>query len=283
MARVVTTAQQGYEKHEGNLLDAATSAMALYNLPQNMRLQMDRAKLQNQGLQLGNQNQSMLNTGLQHNLNAPAILSGAQDEDTPPTAPRKMFTPGSQTSAMPPDNGLTSPPPGYGPASIGDSSGNMFANTNENSSHGGVSNDLTLRGTSAEELGQMGIDPYNTSKTASMLSHAQEKATRSGLPNNAPAMANGTSARPNSELPPTIPGSTQGGGPIDSPFNFRPFSSKGLTFNSGEAGDNSGSMPREDSNNFAAAPVVSNPNDHAKLASGTIYQDAQGNYRRKAA
>lgn len=304
----VTTAQQGYQKHEGNLLDAATSAMALYNLPQSMKLAMQQKQLQNQALQLGNTGQDVSNqtgqTALQAtraNLVAPQNLQ-SDINSQPAQVTRQPFssstqgsvTPGQKSAALNPvsarviadteglDNGLTAFN-GLGPQSIGNGQGgNMYANTNENSSNGGISNDISPKGTSAYEMSKTpGIDPYSTSglQGGSILSAAHSKALTGGIPNNAPAMANGTSARGNSMLPDTIPGSTQGGGPASSPFSSPPFSSKGISFNSGETADNSSSLPREDSN--GPMPVVASNDDHAKLPVGALYKDPMGNTRRK--
>jgi hypothetical protein len=264
MPHVVTVADQGYRRNEGNLLDAATSALALYNLPQSMKLQMERARLQNQGMGLQNTGQGVQNQTGQFNLqqqqSVPAAGKSVNDMlnqfGQPGSNPAGLP---SSNSAMPPDDSPAngrSGPPSYGPktttspGSIDDASGNMYANTNENSSSGGISNDLTVRGTSAEE---MGIDPYSTD---SMLSAAHANVLANGVPGtmnqNAPQMANGMNARSNSDSPlklagNEIPGSTQGGGPFGSPFNSLA-STKGTSFNSGETGDNAGSMPREDSN-----------------------------------
>ena len=283
---VITPAQQGYQKNEGNLLDAATSALALYNLPQSMKLQMQRQRLQNQGLGLSNQGQGISNQQQQQSLKktksemtAPGGLGGEIDRLLQPVNSQVL----PSTLNPPPDDSPAngrSGPPAYGPktasspGSIDDASGNMYANTNENSSSGGITNDMTVKGTSAEE---MGLDPYNT---GSMLSAAHANILARGLPDqNAPQMANGMSAHPNSQLPFASLDSTQGGGPNGSPFNSRPFSSKGLSFNSGETGDNAGSLPREDSQQIAS---VNTPQDHAKLAPGAVYRDPSGVMRKKS-
>src|ERR1700744_5518593 len=82
---VVTRPEQGYTHQPGNILEAATGALALYNLPQQMKLQMQRAQLENKGLQ---QQQNIAGGTYAHELanwNAPTniIANQAYDPNNP--------------------------------------------------------------------------------------------------------------------------------------------------------------------------------------------------------
>lgn len=229
----LSTEQQGYHKPSGNLLDAATGAMALWNLPEVMKQQMLRQKLANQ--------QAQQNIGIQKSDfdweqgkrmgPANSLLNVGYDPNAIPQG---------QVTGAPPDDGIGSTRANtYGVHSRSDIQGQSPPPQNTNQSSIG-NNDTNISGTSAQDhIGR--INPLNTSAFSD--SHAttlSNSATNFGPSSS----TNGMNNRGN-------PNPSPGAGDIHTPFPST--SSKEVT------PPNGNSLPRDDSGeNSATSP---NPGD----------------------
>lgn len=254
---VVTKPEQGFNHPSGNLTDAIAGAMALYNMPQNMRLAMEQKRLANAQAQ---QNLTQQKTGFEHeqsgwktpgNLGLEALFNPNAGGMTQGSVPGK-----------PPDDGIAPPiANAYGPGSIANIQGDPPPAENTNQSNWGT-NDKTVTGTDANyHLSLDRFDPLSSSA----LTASQGSVLNKGNPSNpfgASPSTLGMNGRGN-------PNPSPGAGDSNTPFP----STSSSDVNAGMTRDNSASLPRGDSNTLSKAALGA---AGAKLTKGqTIRQNGQ--------
>lgn len=214
---VVTRPEQGYTHVPGNIIDAATGALALYNLPKSMKLQMQNQALRNkalgqatdiQGKEFGQEQTGWGRAGRQ-------LLNSQYDPQDP--------NPGGMTSGSNPnqhsDDGImgNSPFPNTKTQATGEAP--PPANTSTTSAG---SNDHIITGTSANEhmKGWGQLDPTSTASMTPSALHNSQAIVLSASPAQSDSMPSPSTAGPNARGD-SLPQS-QGGGPAGSPFPSKP-------------------------------------------------------------